>query len=275
MNRFLTNNIYVLFIKLNNILDYLGFGLYRKQGKTQIKEFINSLQPIQTQFELIRIGSQNDGGYLVPNDLDGITAVYSPGVDKNSSFELFFAQKGINCYLLDYSIEGLPIEHPRFHFKKKFLGNYDNEIYITFESWLNETAESGNSLVLQMDIEGHEWEVLSRVDSSLLEKFRILVIEFHGLPERLSMKSNFENTSYLFRKLEKFFEIAHIHENNCCKSIRTRGTYVPEVVEITFIRKDRITGLRKPATIPHRLDEKNVKENKKIKVPKEWTHGKQ
>jgi hypothetical protein len=275
MNRFLTNNIYGLFIKLNNILDYLGFGLYRKQGKTQIKEFINSLQPIQTQFELIRIGSQNDGGYLVPNDLDGITAVYSPGVDKNSSFELFFAQKGINCYLLDYSIEELPIEHPRFHFKKKFLGNYDNEIYITFESWLNETAESGNSLVLQMDIEGHEWEVLSRVDSSLLEKFRILVIEFHGLPERLSMKSNFENTSYLFRKLEKFFEIAHIHENNCCKSIRTRGTYVPEVVEITFIRKDRMTGLRKPATIPHRLDEKNVKENKKIKVPKEWTHGKQ
>ena len=275
MNRYLTNNIYGLFIKLNNILDYLGFGLYRKQGKTQIKEFINSLQPIQTQFELIRIGSQNDGGYLVPNDLDGITAVYSPGVDKNSSFELFFAQKGINCYLLDYSIEELPIEHSRFHFKKKFLGNYDNEIYITFESWLNETAERGNSLVLQMDIEGHEWEVLSRVDSILLEKFRILVIEFHGLPERLSVKSNFENTSYLFRKLEKFFEIAHIHENNCCKSIRTRGTYVPEVVEITFIRKDRITGLRKPATIPHRLDEKNVKENTKIKVPKEWTHGKQ
>ena len=35
----------------------------------QIKELIKALRPVKTKFDLIRIGGNNDGGYLIPNDL--------------------------------------------------------------------------------------------------------------------------------------------------------------------------------------------------------------
>jgi hypothetical protein len=271
MKNYLISKFYDIFVQLNNSLDHLGFGIYKKHSKSDIRYFIQKLRPHLTQYKLLRIGSENDGGYLVPDDLEGIEAIYSPGVDKNSSFELFFAERGIICYLLDYSIESLPLQHSQFHFEKKFLGVVDDDVYITLDSWLRKNNEKGQNLLLQMDIEGEEWQVLQNASISLLENFRVLVIEFHGLPDRLGMRHNFKQTEILFQKLLKSFEIVHIHENNCCKSFRTQGIFIPEVVEITFLRKDRISGPKSIASIPHPLDQKNIKENGLIKVPKEWT----
>ncbi len=46
------------------------------------------LRPFDVGHPLIRIGAFSDGGYLVPSDLQGIKACFSPGVSQQSSFEL-------------------------------------------------------------------------------------------------------------------------------------------------------------------------------------------
>ena len=59
----------------------------------RLQQLAHAMRPVQTRFPLIRIGSAHDGGYLIPNDLGGISACFSPGVEVNSSFELDLLQK--------------------------------------------------------------------------------------------------------------------------------------------------------------------------------------
>ena len=56
----------------------------------ELKELIKALRPVKTKFDLIRIGGANDGGYLIPDDLEGIAACFSPGVADTASFEVAF-----------------------------------------------------------------------------------------------------------------------------------------------------------------------------------------
>ncbi|MEI6399670.1 MAG: hypothetical protein WCO71_12950, partial [Pseudomonadota bacterium] len=50
-----------------------GLFLELMTDAAKLRDLISKLCPVATKYELIRIGSQNDGGYLLPNDLDGIS----------------------------------------------------------------------------------------------------------------------------------------------------------------------------------------------------------
>jgi hypothetical protein len=51
-----------------------------------LRDLLTRVRPVKTNFDLIRLGSKNDGGYLVPDDLDGIVACFSPGVSRIANF---------------------------------------------------------------------------------------------------------------------------------------------------------------------------------------------
>ncbi|GAA8289078.1 hypothetical protein HpNP124_10800 [Helicobacter pylori] len=61
--------------------------LFVETPKDKIQNFIKSLHPIKTEHELVRWGAKHDGGYLIPNDFEGIKALFSPGVGGESAFE--------------------------------------------------------------------------------------------------------------------------------------------------------------------------------------------
>ena len=50
------------------------FNLYieKKTSKSEISYILKNLLPYKTEFDLIRMGENNDGGYLIPNDLSGV-----------------------------------------------------------------------------------------------------------------------------------------------------------------------------------------------------------
>lgn len=90
--------------------------------KGDILKLISKLRPVNADKELIRIGPARDGGYLVPDDLEGIEACFSPGAGKISGFEKECAERGMNVYLADKS-DNRPIEsHHLFDFTKKRRG---------------------------------------------------------------------------------------------------------------------------------------------------------
>jgi len=60
----------------------------------EIKSLISRLRPLNTNHELIRLGGNSDGGYLVPYDLEGIDYCFSPGVSTIANFENDLTQKG-------------------------------------------------------------------------------------------------------------------------------------------------------------------------------------
>lgn len=234
-----------------------------------IVSLLTSLKPIETNYELIRIGSDTDGGYLIPNDLKGIDACFSPGVSTTSDFENDLTTKGIRCFLADYSVNAPPINNPLFDFQKKYLGIDNNDTFITLENWINQKAPNNNELLLQMDIEGSEYPVIFDTSEDTFSKFRILVIEFHDL-DTIFTKAGYELIRLTFSKLLKNFEIVHIHPNNCCGSAHYKDLVIPRVMEFTFLRKDRITHKIPAKNFPHPLDKKNVASNQDIHLPDCW-----
>jgi hypothetical protein len=236
----------------------------------EIKSFLKKLHPIDPKIELIRIGPIGDGGYLMPDDLEGISACFSPGVDIESRFELELAEKGIEIFMADFSVEKPSIEHPRFHFRKKFVGIDDVGDFMTMDSWITEELSTldNTDLLLQMDIEGHEYESILALSRSILNKFRVLVIELHSL-DKISDRYFFNQLSRFFQKLTINHSIVHLHPNNNGRSIKINGIEIPPLMEITLLRNDRFSSTDYFSQFPHPKDEPNVAKEDVV-LPKLW-----
>ncbi len=213
------------------------------------KRLIRSLHPVITDKDLIRFGPKGDGGYLIPDDLDGISACFSPGVCMTAGFEVDCAEKGIRVHMADASVDHPPSNHKLFEFKKKYLGGSNEGVYMTLRSWIDECERPDDGdYIIQMDIEGAEYDVLNAVDHEILKRFRIIVIEMHSLEDFCRQKRK------VVKKLLKNHMCIHIHPNNCSSPVRTPVGDIPPVMEFTFLRKDRIQSKRFAVEFPHQLD---------------------
>ena len=116
----------------------------------ELKELIKALRPVQTKFKLIRVGGANDGGYLIPDDLDGIAACFSPGVADTASFEVGLCCRGIGSHLADGSVDGAPKGITPLSFTKKYLDGYNDETNISLFSWVlgTDAYQFGEDLIL-------------------------------------------------------------------------------------------------------------------------------
>lgn len=238
-----------------------GIFLTRATQASRIKFLLNLLRPVDAGIELIRIGGNSDGGYLVPNDLAGIKACFSPGVFETALFEEELKEKyDIPSHLADYSVDGPPGKFVPKSFLKRFVGSYNSEEYITISDWIlkNESLNSKDEFILQMDIEGGEYETIIATPREILLKFRILVLEIHGFND-WGNPTYFGLVSKFFDKLLMDFKVLHVHANNCCGTSRISGVEFPNVFELTLIRNDRISNPSLHySVLPHNLDFDNV-----------------
>ncbi|HEX4039810.1 MAG TPA: hypothetical protein VHX37_17270 [Acidobacteriaceae bacterium] len=238
----------------------LAIGLYAA-GRTPSRDLlglIKKLRPQDCGKGLVRIGGQGDGGYLIPDDFEGIEYCFSPGVNTVSDFENDLAEKGIRSFMADYSVDGPPIARPEFTFDKKFLGSADRGHFMTLASWKDKyIPDYAGDLILQMDIEGAEYEVLFSLPDRLLNQFRIMAIEFHNL-DRLFDPVVFSIFSSCFDKILQYFHVAHIHPNNCCGSCKVEGIEIPRAMEFTFINKRRVGSAEPRVRFPHQFDVDNT-----------------
>jgi hypothetical protein len=207
---------------------------------------------------------------LTPDDLDGVEACFSPGVADTAAFEDSLAHKGIKSYLADYSVEDAPIKNEMVSFEKKFLGDKDDEKYMRLETWVRaKVGDSDRDLILQMDIEGSEFQVILDSTRDLLKRFRIIIIEFHNM-EQLFNRDSFYFINHVFQKLLGDFAVCHIHPNNA-DPVWTSGSYaVPRTLEVTFLRKDRVGATDKRLSFPHKLDAPNAPGRKDVVLPDCW-----
>ena len=246
----------------------MKYLLTRATKKRQLDELLDLLRPMTTGHELIRIGGGSDGGYLVPNDLDGINQCFSPGVDFKSDFELDCANRGMEVFMADASVDGPAQDHPKFQFEKSYVGAFPREEIMDFSEWVARCAAPQGDLILQMDIEGYEYEVLAALSVRLLSRFRIIVVEFHGFA-RLLERSFHDLALPLFQKLAHTHVCAHAHPNNYLGTLKNHGIEIPELLEITFHRRDRARSLAPALAFPHPLDS-DCCPNKPLNLPRCW-----
>lgn len=239
--------------------------------KRKVCQLIERLHPHQTQFDLIRWGPNGDGGYLIPNHLQGIEACFSPGIASVSEFELDCLKHGMKVYMADKSIEkpNLNIPETEYNFLKKFIGCTNNKDFITMDRWVHQNCPSEDSdLLLQMDIEGGEYNSIINMSDSLMNRFRIMVIEFHSLEQFWNpLFFNFVET--VFNKILQTHICVHIHPNNDGGISSQFGVEIPRAAEFTFLRKDHAKIKNHTTNFPHKFDFDNTSK-KSITLPKNW-----
>ncbi|MFK8059278.1 MAG: hypothetical protein AB8B78_04215 [Polaribacter sp.] len=252
------------------IINSLGFNLSNATSKEEVVSLIKKLKPYSVGIDLVRLGAEGDSGYLVPNDLENIEACFSPGCDNKLQFEEDCYQKGMKIFVADKTVEAKDIPD-KFSFLDKFVGAISNDDLITMEEWVSKSnLKKDSDLLLQMDIEGDEFINILSMSKDLLDRCRIIVLEFHDL-DKLFNKFYFNIASSVFNKLLQNHICVHIHPNNTAKNLNVSGVEIPPLAEFTFIRKDRVNSkLKAVNSFPHNLDSDCVSENQTQVLPKIW-----
>lgn len=242
----------------------------------------NKLKP-NYKYDLIRIGNDGDGGYLVErNSHNKTNFLIGLGINDDWSFEKnfnkpfigvdnqlslkFLFKRLLSSLVKFYTINGL--KKTLLYFKKffyylnnkknfinAFVSNYnskDNSI-ISLEWIINNYCKKNiKSIFLKMDIEGSEYRLLKEI-IKYQDLFTGIVIEFHDI----DLHS---------KKIEKFVDslnlsLVHIHPNNY-GGIDKNGD--PLVLEITFA--DSPEPISNIIELPHNLDCPNNINQKEINL---------
>lgn len=255
------------------MVESLGLFFDKPASARDVRTFLDHFKSLLVGVELIRIGGSGDGGYLVPDDIDGVRHCFSPGVDVKATFEHELAERyDIRSFMADASVDQPPVEGAHFDFDRKFLGSRNDETFVTLSSWIDQkVAADDREMILQIDIEGAEYEVFVETPMDVLKRFRMLIVEFHDL-ERLFDQKLLPLINAVFAKLGREFSIAHVHPNNCRGVVSRDGVAVPRVIEVSFIRNDRVARIanNRAVSLPHPLDEPCCPDRPDVVMPAEW-----
>jgi hypothetical protein len=250
-----------------------GYSIERATDEADIRTLMAALRPSSTHLPLIRLGGARDGGYLVPDDLEGIEACFSPGVglmDVTTTFEEACAARGMKIFLADRPVRRSSESRFECHVTEKLIGPVSADGYLTMEDWVQSSMPNAESdLLLQMDIEGDEYLAIAGIPDAVLRRFRIVVVEFHGL-HRLWNAAHYGLARRTFDRLLKHHTCVHIHPNNYAGIRRKGAIEIPEVAEFTFLRNDRVADQRPATTFPHPLDADNSGTAPHIPLPSCW-----
>jgi len=231
---------------------------------------LDSLTVYSTKYDKIRLGRDNDGGYVicVLPKCDGISydAFLSGGVCNDVSFEEQFLNlnPSLSCTAFDGTWHAFPqTKMPnRISFVKK---NLDSENDGSNTNLLEYMGNFSN-IFLKMDIEGFEFRILPALGQSL-KRVKQLVVEFHT-PEDINMHHDYysdklhgitnEKMFSVFNEINKTHTLIHFHGNNGCNVHEIDGIKVPNVFECTFIRNDFVPSReRNEIPFPTSLDMPN------------------
>lgn len=251
---------------LIKIINKSGINITRSSPPKIILEYLSKLQPIIT--DVIRVGGPSDGGYFIPNDLEGVTAAFSPGSNGLWNFEKELGEVyQVKSFIIDKAHKA-PLNLTKMQsFRPGLLGPANLGEVITLESWVNSSVNlDDNDLILQMDIEGAEYISILATPEYVLKRFRIVVIEFHNL-NWLYNYPYFKNcVAPVFEKMLKHFEVVSSTANNAAPTFKILGIDFPQVIEVSFLRKDRVTPVLKQLNNNTRNLFKNDPEKKIIEI---------
>jgi hypothetical protein len=236
----------------------------------------------------IRCGANCDGGYVFA-ELDGEYDCYiSAGIDCEESFSRDFINKYNINKSNSYGFDGT-ITHYPYNFTEniQFINKNINSFNDFKNSNLHFLTNIYNNIFLKMDIEGGEYPWLLHIDEKKLNKFKQIVIEFHGITlnndiidkyidqniqldlngitlsddelhkfKKIAFNQmtsnngwwcNYNDKIKCFEKLSNTHYIIHAHGNNSGCPVVNN---IPDVIELTYVNKNYFTSVPPLNTIP-------------------------
>lgn len=201
-----------------------------------------ALAPSQCE-ELVleRIGSEFDGGYVLPKQLiESASGVVSIGIGDNNDADFDLAVRGLDVHAWDHTVRGLPRNHGSITFHQIGVGANDSRTLRTLQSITDESfGNQASNLILLMDAEGAEWSVLSTISDQTLGRYDVLCLELHGLGDSLLPGSRIVS---ILARLRELFVPVSVHANNYGAFWQTKDFVLPDIIEVTYVRKGLISS---------------------------------
>ena len=174
---------------------------------------------------------------LDESEFKGIKIAYSIGIgspDYYINFDKELAERNIDVYMYDHTINKLPYENPKFHFRKIGIAgkNNNNPMLKTLEDMLKENGHlNEKNMILKVDPEGAEWEAMLDFPEDLLKNFRFMLFEFH-------FKNDLETYYKVLSKLSKYHQIYYVHCVNCGHVVQIGDIRICYALEVSYIIKE-------------------------------------
>lgn len=201
----------------------------------------------------VRVGD-GAGGYVLPDDMEGLSAVVSIGLGADVSFDRFFAERGLQVYQYDHAIDPLPQVHQNFHFRKMAWAAADSESTVSLAQMVVDHAlGSSFDMVLKFNVGNAEWGALDSCTPDLLSQFRIVTAELHSLC-LLEEPANLDLFVRRMALLTTQHTPVHLHADNGAPFRLLGGVPIPDVVRLTLLRNDRDRFVPSFDPIPGPLD---------------------
>lgn len=220
-----------------------------------------------TPLTKIRVGNQNDGGYVIAKLENKYDLFIAGGICDDISFEEDFIKlyPDLLCYAFDGTIDSLPNNNiQNIKFIKKNISNINDKNFTDLCEYMN----NYNNIFMKIDIEGFEFKVLPvLIETYYINKIKQLVVEIHSpadihtFPDYYKGLSDINNKHMLnmFKNINKTHTLIHLHANNGPDMTTITGIKVPHVFELTYVRNDYITDkFKNTIPLPTILDGRNV-----------------
>lgn len=194
----------------------------------RLRELLHVVDVVDDIERYIRIGQENEGGYLMLAPHGGNKIAYSIGLKKGISWDQDMVDLGYHIYMYDPAINRLHLNNRRFHRFRigiEAVPSKDKKHLTLQEMILQNHHEKERRMILKMDLEGREWQVFANINPAVLEQFDQIILELYGLFE------NEENDIIkALENLNKTHRLIHIHVKNYNQK--------PSSIEATFASKE-------------------------------------
>ncbi len=210
-----------------------------------------------TNARKVRVGGDEDGGYVMLDDFRGVETAFSLGVGPNVDWDHAIAERGIEVHQFDHTVDGPPRPHEKFRFHKRKITPAKTDDSDDLVSMLDHaiTHRPASSL-LKIDIENAEWEVFARTNQDVFNKFSQILCEFHAF-EYFHEDWHYESALQGIHNLKRQFEVVHIHANNSSGVVFINDAPLPFVLEVTLANRSRYDTRPSQETYPTEFDRPN------------------
>jgi hypothetical protein len=223
-------------------------------------EFLQHLRPRRVVGHVKRrFGGMADGGYVMLDDFAGVRTAISGGIGNEVSWDLDLADRGIDIIQIDHTVDGPPVQHPRFDFRKRRLvATCEDPHDVTLPGLIASCPGDDQSVICKLDIEGGEWDILAQPVPGL-RRCRQIVLEFHALG-KFSASEWRDRAMGCLEQLTAAHQCIHVHGNNAVTRSFTivGGIPFPSVLEATFVLRDRYDFEEETDAFPTALDAPNT-----------------
>jgi hypothetical protein len=186
---------------------------------------------------LIRIGRNCDGGYVACDDTYNTDIAVSIGIGGDVSFDLQLASRGIVVHQFDHTVDAPPTHHPRFYFNKQKWTEVGQEQGVRLGEINKTLGCASKRSLLKFDVEGCEWDNLCALLPHDLFCYRQIICEVHGLSSLYEM-AFFEKVKEATNRLLHSHIPIHAHVNNYGTLALIEGVVIPDVIEVSLLRRD-------------------------------------